>query len=333
MFSRGHLSEQAYRDLTHLLQLQNESIRHFGRLPDYTLHSPCDRTSMDSFRNARDRILVFTGLPERWRINRTSRDYEEAWGRYQGSNEILADFDRLADADSSPAEVSRKVRDYYRSWNTGSKHIIDITAGHFPEFVGLMQERLARRMMIAEERLTIEQEQQAGIIPSGVAESLVNPFTRAIRQLRGADVSDLRTDPRELLRKVPFFLQTPDQEFDKILPLLKSHTVPAGELIVKQGEHGSSMYLISRGVIRVVRSDGDSEKELASLLPGDFFGEIALLHDEPRTASCRAITPCVLYELTRADIVKIAEVAPSIKSALHEADKIRKQSLEMDAET
>lgn len=328
MFSRGHLSEQAYRDLTHSLQLQNESIRHFGHLPDYTIHSPFDRTSMDSFRNVRDNLLGFTGLPERWRINRTSRDYEEAWGRYQGSNEILADFDRLADADSSPVEVSRKVQDYYRSWNTGSKRIIDVTAEHFPEFVGLMQERLARRMMIAEERLTIEEEQRAGIIPSGVAEDLIDRFTRAIRQLRGTNVSDLRTDPRELLRKVPFFLQTPDQEFDKILPLLQSHTVPAGELIVKQGEHGSSMYLISRGVIRVVRSEGDTEKELASLLPGDFFGEIALLHDEPRTASCRAITPCVLYELTRADIVKIAEVAPSIKNALHEADKARKQSLE-----
>ncbi len=331
MFSRGHLSEQAYRELTHSMQLQSESMRYHGRLPSYTIHSPGKVTLLGTIYTVRDTVLGFTGLPERWQAARTARDYEEAWGRYQGSNEILEKFDDITHADSARPDLVEDVRGYYQRWNRGARKIIDVTAEQFPEFVGTMQERLAKRLMIAAEREVIESELHAGTIPAGVAETMISDFNHQIRALRGASASDLKIDPHELLRKVPFFQKTPEEDFEKIIALLKSRTIPAGEFIIQEGTTGKSMFLIARGVVRVVRGKGDNEENLASLLPGDFFGEMALLHDEPRSASCRAATPAALYELTREDIKRIAEVAPAIQHALQEADQDRTRT-QVDAD-
>ncbi|MCW8963581.1 MAG: cation:proton antiporter [Gammaproteobacteria bacterium] len=323
MFTRGHLSERAYRELAHSLQLQSESIRHHGRLPSYTLHMPGHRNIVDFIVTVLSKVFAFTGLPARAQTERTARDYEEAWGRYQASNDVLEDFSAIAHAESASPEIADDVRGYYERWNRGARKIIDVTAEQFPEFVGAMQERLAKRLMIAAERESIEAEQRAGTIPPGVAEGMIDNFNHQIRALRGVKTTELEIDPTELLRKVPFFQKTPEEDFDKVAALLKPRTIPADDYIINEGAAGKSMFLIARGVVRVLRGKGDEEVVLASLLPGDFFGEMALLHDERRSASCRAVTPCALYELTREDIKRIAEVAPAIQHAMEEADAER----------
>jgi len=173
------------------------------------------------------------------------------------------------------------------------------------------------------QREVIEAELHAGTIPTGVAEGMIENFNHQIRALRGVKTTELEIDPTELLRKVPFFSKTPEEDFEKVIARLKPRTIPADDYVIHEGHAGKSMFLIARGVIRVLKGKGEDEVVLASLLPGDFFGEMALLHDEKRSASCRAVTPCALYELTREDIKAIAEVAPAIQHALEEADAER----------
>jgi CPA1 family monovalent cation:H+ antiporter len=327
MFSRGHLSERAYRELTHSIQLQSESIRHHGRLPSYTLHAPAHKGTVAFLETLFNKLFAFTGLPARAQTARTARDYEEAWGRYQGSHEILERFDSIVHSESVSETIADEVKVFYEHWNLEAKKVIDVTAEQFPEFVGAMQERLAKRLMIAAEREAIEEEMHSGTIPGGVAEGMIEDFNHQIRALRGVRTNELEIDPRELLRKVPFFQRTPEEDFEKIIKLLKARTVPAGEYIIREGESGKSMYLIARGVVRVLKGHGEKETELASLLPGDFFGEMALLHDDRRSASCRAVTPCALYELTQVDIKHVAEVAPAIQHALEAADADRARAM------
>ena len=92
--------------------------------------------------------------------------------------------------------------------------------------------------------------------------------------------------------------------------------------------HGDSLFLIARGVVRVSRLEQGETHDMATLMAGDFFGEMALLHREPRTATVRAVTPCSLYELKRDDIGASMETYPSIRRALEEADTRRKAELE-----
>ena len=65
-------------------------------------------------------------------------------------------------------------------------------------------------------------------------------------------------------------------------------TYPAGDWVFRQGDPGDRLFLILAGSARVLREDADGETELAELLPGQFFGELAVLEDKPRGASVRA---------------------------------------------
>ena len=67
-------------------------------------------------------------------------------------------------------------------------------------------------------------------------------------------------------------------------------------------------------------------RDLATLMAGEFFGEMALLHHEPRTATCRAVTPCALYELRRQDFDEVCAACPDMRAALEEADRKRAQA-------
>ncbi len=72
---------------------------------------------------------------------------------------------------------------------------------------------------------------------------------------------------------------------------------------------------------------GGFSRDLATLIAGDFFGEMALLHGTRRMATCRAITPSALYELRRDDMDVVRKVCPEIQRALEEADQRRRAEI------
>lgn len=69
-----------------------------------------------------------------------------------------------------------------------------------------------------------------------------------------------------------------------------------GDYIFKKGEQGSEMYFINHGKVEVLDEEDDI---LAILEEGDFFGEVALLSDQPRNAGVQALEFCALYSLDR----------------------------------
>jgi CPA1 family monovalent cation:H+ antiporter len=324
MFSRGHLSERTYRDLTHSIELQTEAIRHEGRLPEYTLYPPTgERLETVVFRKLDD-VVGLGGLVERLRAGRTARDYEVAWARSRGSERVLETLDERALNDPSRGTMTAEVRAFYQFWHENAVARLDQTAEQFPEFVTAAQERLADRLVLHAEQEAIEEKAHAGIIPEGVAEAMLEEMAEDLRRLRASQLSHLRIEPEELLRKVPFFQNLPVVEFASVAERLRRRTAPAGEVIVRQGDTDDCLYLVARGVIRVSRQDGGTNRDLATLMAGDFFGETTLLHGGMRTASCRAMTPCALYELRREDLETVVAVSPAMKQALEEADRRRR---------
>ncbi|MCH8237006.1 MAG: cation:proton antiporter [Proteobacteria bacterium] len=328
LFSKGHLSERAYRDLCHGVGLEADAVRHGLPMPSDPLHFQKSRPFRDSLTRPFDRMLGFTGLPERLRLSHVARDYEEAWGRYQGCTGILAELETLVLGEETPAGIVAEVRKRFRLGQAAALEQIDSTAEQFPEFVNAMQNRLARRLLVHAETEIIENEARAGSIPAGVRDSVIEELAKEIRDLRGEDVAELRVDPTELLRQVPFFQKTPEDEFARVVAKLRQRTVPVGEDIIRQGEKGETLYLIGRGVVRVSHAADGHEHDLATLMAGDFFGEMALLHGEPRAATCRAVSPSALYELRRRDFEEVCRACPAIRAALEEADRKRRNELD-----
>jgi CRP-like cAMP-binding protein len=75
--------------------------------------------------------------------------------------------------------------------------------------------------------------------------------------------------------------------------------------------------------VRLSRRENDKEKDLTTMLAGDFFGERALLLNEPRTATCRAATPCSILELSLKDLEEVAQSYPSIQKKLEQVNRER----------
>jgi voltage-gated potassium channel len=126
----------------------------------------------------------------------------------------------------------------------------------------------------------------------------------------------------EVLDKVELF-QDADPEFLRDVALrLRPEVLVPGERVVEEGEEGDEMYFVVRGELEVVSRSGTI---LARLSGGDFFGEIALFTDAPRTATVRALTYCDVYVLSRSAFRYLTRKYPDVHSGIEELARIRAQ--------
>jgi CRP/FNR family cyclic AMP-dependent transcriptional regulator len=97
--------------------------------------------------------------------------------------------------------------------------------------------------------------------------------------------------------------------------ILERRFVPEGTLIMKQGDQGNSAYLIQSGSVEVYTESEGKVIRLARLELGQIFGEMALIFDDPRAASVRALEDCNLIVITRAAFrEKLERSDPTIKA-------------------
>ncbi len=97
-------------------------------------------------------------------------------------------------------------------------------------------------------------------------------------------------------------------------PITKS----AGEDIIVQGENGETFYLLQSGSVDVYIKKGDEEIKVHSYKPGDSFGELAIMYNAPRAATCRASEDCVIWSLDRLSFKVIVVAAAMLKRELYQ---------------
>lgn len=327
MFNKGHISERAFRELEQILSLHVDALRHSREVEHVQAYNLPQRRLERLAIYLAERTPGLSTVAESIRRLRIAKDYEMAWGRYQGSGWVLQQINDLAKLKSFPEESVKEAFNLYKRWHEMSGEILDQTAEQFPEFVNTVQERIGKRLLLQSESEAIARQAEHGFLTQGVAEKMQKKVAEKLRALKGIEISKLKFEPYELLRKVPFFNEIPDKEYGQIVEHTITRSFSGKDFIIRQGEEGNSLFLIARGVVRVSRSDEGKSRDLATLMAGDFFGEMALLHAEPRTATVRAVTSCLLYELNQKDLFTAMETCPSIRSALEEADRQRKSEM------
>jgi CRP-like cAMP-binding protein len=108
---------------------------------------------------------------------------------------------------------------------------------------------------------------------------------------------------------------------DRITATLQSLNVPAGETIVKQGNPADKFFIVVEGEAEVVREEDGKERQIASLGAGQLYGEVAIMRDQPRSASVRAKTDTRLLALERDSFRDL--IAQSMELTPDFADLIR----------
>jgi len=116
---------------------------------------------------------------------------------------------------------------------------------------------------------------------------------------------------------------------------MKRHHFYPGESIVRQGETGNSLFIIEEGVvgIRVKFDNRQTAVEVARMGAGNFFGEMALLTGEHRTATIISVTETYLYEITKQSIAPLIENEPRISKLLSDILTERKMGIESKKHT
>jgi CRP-like cAMP-binding protein len=117
----------------------------------------------------------------------------------------------------------------------------------------------------------------------------------------------------DALRNVPLFAGLESTDLQRLGRILVPRQYEPGEVIIREGDEAVGFFVISSGKVRVVKDlSGDKEQALATLTPGEFFGETALLDGYPRTASVQAVEKTECLALTRWDFMSELKGSPTM---------------------
>lgn len=107
-------------------------------------------------------------------------------------------------------------------------------------------------------------------------------------------------------------------ELRSLAAAVKLSRVITGEDVVRQGDAGRSMFVVAAGVLEVLQAGegGAAQQRVGCLSPGQFFGELSLLTEAPRTATVRALGPALLYEVPPSHMETLLQARPALADAL-----------------
>lgn len=134
----------------------------------------------------------------------------------------------------------------------------------------------------------------------------------------------------EALSRVVLFSALSEDEYRHLAEHLTYAPFAAGETMTRQGAEAHFLYMVVKGEASVrVATNGKTEKEVARIGPGEFFGEMGLLTGERRTATIVAVTPVECYRLDKAAFQDLMSTRPEISEQI--ADLLAKRRLELVA--
>jgi CRP/FNR family cyclic AMP-dependent transcriptional regulator len=104
------------------------------------------------------------------------------------------------------------------------------------------------------------------------------------------------------LRAVPLFSSIGDEQLRMLATVFSRRSAARGAMIMAAGDPTDSLYIVLSGRLKVMMSDADGKEVILNILgPGEFFGEMGLIDDSPRSASVVAIEPCELISISKRD--------------------------------
>jgi CPA1 family monovalent cation:H+ antiporter len=327
MFDRGIISEPVLRELELSVDLRRDQLKR-GDIPlEIVAAVPIEVRFGTRFLKVLGRIFPRSRLVQRHRLRALAARYERDTAVLDACEYVMAEVTRLAELTGVEVSVADECRAVYETQAGNVMVRIDGVAEHFPEYVQAAQHQTVQRIALDGEVAAIEQLASTGAIPPSVARSARRAVEAEERRLKRQPIGALEPHPEDLLARVPFFQGLSREDFQSVAGLLVPRTVLAGDTVIRQGEHGSSLFLVARGVVAVIVAlPGKPPKRVASLHAGEFFGEMALLTQAPRSATVQAVTGCQLYELAGEDVDRLSERVPAVKRALLDAYEERRRS-------
>jgi CRP/FNR family cyclic AMP-dependent transcriptional regulator len=131
----------------------------------------------------------------------------------------------------------------------------------------------------------------------------------------------------ELLKRTPLLSGLGRKEIEEVGRLVDEIDVPAGRVLMREGDPGREFFVVVDGTVGIDRGG----TRIRTMEPGDFFGEIALLDEGPRTATATADGPASLLVLGHREFHSLMDQFPAIRTSVLDALAKRIRNLEPEA--
>jgi CRP-like cAMP-binding protein len=119
----------------------------------------------------------------------------------------------------------------------------------------------------------------------------------------------------ELIKKVPLFSKLKKKELEEVAHIADELDLPTGKVMAEEGDRGREFFVLLEGEADVTKGD----RSINTMHEGDFFGEIALVTEMPRTASVTATTEVRVLVITERDFRALLKHSPEVSRGVAEA--------------
>ncbi len=137
-----------------------------------------------------------------------------------------------------------------------------------------------------------------------------------VQELWGNPFGKSRSDPKsdvDFLGVVPIFNTLTRRQKTKIYSIIHIRHYKQGEIVFRQGDPGVGLYIVRDGQVEVYNEYSDmTRNKIATLKKGDFFGDISLLNESPRSATVIATQKTILFGLFKPDLLNIMDSDPKL---------------------
>lgn len=188
----------------------------------------------------------------------------------------------------------------------------------YPAFATALREQYLARTVLRLEAADYERMFEDALISREVYRDLQHELSHRREALERRPVLDLGLKLQAMMRSLPMFADLPADSVEKIGRLLRPRLAIPGEHVIRKGDKGDAMYFIANGEVEVRILSGPIR-----LKEADFFGELALLRNAPRSADVVASGFCQLLALDRGDFHRFLRANPTLKEQIERAAEAR----------
>ncbi len=267
-----------------------------------------------------------TGLLARYQYLRFSQSLQRDIAGILICEKVIEQLNQIDDFN---AAFKQQVIDEYTARSVRRKERLERVAEDFPDFYLRFETRLFAKVALVAAEFFNNEAHHNGEIGSKVHTNIERRIYQALNQLQPISDPAPKLRPSDLIGMVPLLNGLSSVVLERLSKLAKALTFLPGDLVIGEGEKGDSLYIITHGLVSVYK-EGHESTPIASLRDGDFFGEMALLDTQVRTANVRAVKSTTLLRLSRKDVLSIASKEPELKQRLEEISSSRKSDLQSD---
>ncbi len=232
-------------------------------------------------------------------------------------------MEKIYGLDDIESEIKKNIINEYKQRHDRRKERLEDISTNFPEFYERYETRLFEKVSLNAADFFIREAYNNSEFGAKIFVNIKKRIDDAINELPKITDSIPVLQPRDMIAMVPLLQGLSDKVIDQLSNRAKSLTFLQGDLVIEQGEKGDSLYIINHGELTIYKTE-NKDKPIAELKSGDFFGEMALLGEQVRTANVKVNKPTSLLRLTRKDVLLMAESEPELKNRLEKAIEERK---------